>query len=139
MTVKIDREAGKAPRVLVDALVLGQAYPFLVALEHKSKKPLVVPSSGINTPIASGGEPVTVKVKSYDQAWHLVSDLSALASLAGNEEKDFATLIPAPAVPVEAPAAPLVEGEAPAAEEVPVVVDPKALKAGKAATTAEVK
>lgn len=91
MTVKIDRQAGKAPRPLVEALVAGQQYPFLASLTHKNKKPVVAPSSGINTPIAPG-EPVQVKVKSFDQAWLLVTDLAELAHRAGNDAADFAVL-----------------------------------------------
>lgn len=96
MTVKIDQNAGRAPRPLAEALVKGQASPFLVSLTHKNSKPLVVPSSGINTPIAPGA-PVTVKVKSFEQAWLLVTDLAELARRAGNEAKDFAELTPAQA------------------------------------------
>ena len=51
MTVKIDRHAGKAPGALVATLVSGQSYPLAVLLTHKNDKPLVIPSSGINTPI----------------------------------------------------------------------------------------
>lgn len=93
MTVKIDRKAGKAPRALVDALVAGQAYPFVVTLKHKNKTALVVPSSGINTPIAPGAEPVSIKIKSIEQAWHLVCDLSELAHRADNSAEDFAVLV----------------------------------------------
>lgn len=100
MTVKIDRHAGKAPRPLAEAFTAGQSYPFLASLTHSDKKPLVVPSSGINTPIAPG-EPVKVKVKSFDQAWLLVTDLAELAHRAGNDAEDFAVL--AAAEVVEAP------------------------------------
>lgn len=115
MTVKIDRKAGSAPRPLVEALVAGKAPPFLVSLTHKNKKPLVVPSSGINTPIAPG-TPVKVKVKSFDQAWLLVTDLAELAHHAGYNGEDFAVLTypdvvevlaeqkEEPATPVESPA-----------------------------------
>lgn len=99
MTVKIDRNSGKAPRELVLLLVAGQAYPFLAQLQHKNTKPLVVPSSGINTPIAPG-EPVKVKVKSLDQAWMLVTDLAELAHRADNSADDFATLTANAVVPV---------------------------------------
>lgn len=96
MTVKIDRKAGSDPRPLAEALVKGQEFPFLASLTHSNKKPLVVPSSGINTPIAPGEE-VKVKVKSLDQAWLLVTDLAELAHRAGNDSDDFAVL-EAPAV-----------------------------------------
>lgn len=96
MTVKIDRNAGTDPRPLAEALVKGQDYPFLAALTHSNKKPLVVPSSGINTPIAPG-VPVQVKVKNFDQAWLLVTDLAELAHRAGNDAAEFAVL-EAPAI-----------------------------------------
>lgn len=91
MNVKIDRKAGSAPRPLAQALVEGQVFPFWASLTHKNNKPLVVPSSGINTPIEPG-EPVKIKVKNFDQAWMLVTDLAELARRAGNEAPDFAEL-----------------------------------------------
>lgn len=100
MTVKIDRKAGSDPRPFAQALVQGQVFPFWVSLTHKNNKSLVVPSSGINTPIAPSVQ-VKVKVKSFDQAWMLVTDLAELAHRAGNEADDFAELTspeaPAPA------------------------------------------
>lgn len=114
MTVKIDRNAGSAPRPLVEALVAGQSYPFLATLAHKNTQPLVVPSSGINTPIAPG-EPVKVKVKSFDQAWLLVTDLAELAHRADNDVPDFAELVAAEVV--EAPAAADVKGSKAKAQE----------------------
>lgn len=102
MTVKIDRNAGKAPRPIAEALVAGQTLPFVVSLTHKNSKPLVIPSSGINTPIAPGVE-TPVKIRSLDQAWLLVSDLSELARLAGNDAEDFAVVeVPAGAKPPKA-------------------------------------
>lgn len=123
MTVKIDQNAGSAPRPLAEALVKGQTLPFQASLTHKNSKPLVVPSSGINTPIAPGA-PVNVKVKSFEQAWLLVTDLAELARRAGNEAKDFAVLTPDPAPeptpePIQEPAsAPSTgKGSKPAAQE----------------------
>lgn len=91
MTVKIDRHAGKAPRAIVDALVGVLSFPLVFVLTHKNDKPLVVPSSGINTPIEPETE-TPVKVKSRDQVWMLVSDLSEFAHRAGNDSDDFAVL-----------------------------------------------
>ena len=108
MTVKIDRNAGKAPRPVAEALVAGQTLPFLASLTHKNSKPLVIPSSGINTPIAPGVE-TKVKIKSLDQAWLLVSDLSELARLAGNESEDFA-VVEVPTV-AKVPKAPKAEAQ----------------------------
>lgn len=89
MTVKINRTAGKAPRPIVESLVGGQAFPLILLLTHKNDKPLVVPSSGINTPIEPGVE-TKVKIKSKDQAWMLVTDLSELAHRADSDAEDFA-------------------------------------------------
>lgn len=91
MTVKIDRHAGKAPLTIVDALVGALSFPLVVVLTHKNDKPLVIPSSGINTAIEPGA-PTPVKVKSRDQVWMLVSDLSEFAHRAGNDSDDFAVL-----------------------------------------------
>jgi len=99
MTVTINRKSGSAPRPLAEKLVAGQSLPFVASLTHKHSKPLVVPSSGINTPIAPG-EAVSVKVKSFDQAWLLVTDLSEMANRAGSDADDFAVLV-APEVPAE--------------------------------------
>jgi hypothetical protein len=105
MTVKIDSKAGDAPQALVEKLVDGQTFPFVLELKHKHIKALVVPSSGINTPIAPG-EAVKVRVRSIDQAWLLVTDLSQLASRAGSDAEDFAELT-APQVVAPVPEAPL--------------------------------
>lgn len=96
MTVKIDRNSGKAPRAIVETLVSGQGYPLLIVLKHKNDKALVIPSSGINTPIEPGID-TPVKVKSLDQAWLLVSDLSEFAHRADNDSDDFAVLAIKPA------------------------------------------
>lgn len=122
MNVKIDRNAGSAPRPLALALVAGQSYPFLASLTHSNKKALVVPSSGINTPIAPG-EPVQVKVKSFDQAWMLVTDLAELAHRAGNDAADFAVLTAPEVVEV-----PKVLEETPATVESPAPADAKGSK-----------
>ena len=127
MTVKINQNAGSAPRPLAQALVEGQVLPFWASLTHKNKKPLVVPSSGINTPIEPNVK-VQVKVKSFDQAWLLVTDLAELARHAGNEAEDFAVLTPAEVPAVEALAPALEETTVPAVAPVPA--------AGKAAKPA---
>lgn len=125
MTVKIDRNAGKAPRPVVAQFVAGQTYPFLAVLTHKNTQPLVIPSSGINTPIAPGVE-TKVKVRNFDQAWMLVSDLAELAHRADNAAPDFAELV---APPVE---------EAPQVQEV-APVDPVAESTAEAPKAGKVK
>ncbi|QSL90445.1 hypothetical protein [Pseudomonas atacamensis] len=114
--VTINRAAGKAPRELADAIVAGQkTYPFNVTVSHQGNFPLVVPSTGLSTELAPREE-ATVKVKSYEQAWLLVTDFAEFADRAGNDSEEFATIVPA-----------LVEQETP--------VEPKkAEKPGKATT-----
>jgi len=105
MTLKINRNSGKAPRKLVSQIVEGQAYPFTVQLTHKNTLPIVVPSSGINT-VLEPNKAYDVKVKTFQQAWHLVTDLSELAVCAGYDKEDYAVLdVPAVAKAPKAVAA----------------------------------
>lgn len=108
MTVKINRTAGKAPRPIVNTLVGEKAFPLILVLKHKNDKPLVIPSSGINTPIEPGVA-TPVKVKSFDQAWLLVTDLSEFAHRADNNSDDFAVLAGPPAEDVDQKAAQLTQ------------------------------
>lgn len=107
MKVSIDRNSGKEPRALVEQLAPeGQEFPVVVSLTHKNVEPLVVPSSGINAPL----EPSTehqVKVKSFEQAWLLVTDLSEFAARAESDDKEFAvvTAVSASAAPATADSA----------------------------------
>lgn len=91
MTVKINRDSGAAPRELVESLVEGQTYPFQATLVHHNTFPLVVPSAGITTAIAPGVE-TPVRIRSFDQAWGLVTDLAELATRAENTADDYAEL-----------------------------------------------
>ncbi|MDH1403670.1 hypothetical protein [Pseudomonas sp. GD03730] len=92
MKVLIDRDSGKEPRALVDQLAPeGQEFPLVVSLTHKNELPLVLPSSGINAPLAPN-EPHQVKVKSFEQAWLLVTDLSDYAARAGSDDKEYAVV-----------------------------------------------
>ena len=124
MTVKIKRTDGTDPRPVVEAFVAGQSYPFIALLTHKNATALVVPSSGVNDPIEPGQE-TRVKVRNFDQAWMLVSDLSELAHRAGNDAEDYAVLV----APEVAP-----EPEQPA--EPGANKEPEAGKAGKAKAAA---
>lgn len=85
--------AGSAEKVaeVAQSIVEGQKYPFMAQLGHKSVKPLVVPSTGLVEAIARS-TPVEFKVKSYEQAWVVVTDLAALAKRSGNETDDFAVI-----------------------------------------------
>lgn len=106
MKVSIDRNSGKEPRALVEKLAPeGQEFPVVVSLTHKNVEPLVVPSSGINTPLESDTEH-QVKVKSFEQAWLLVTDLSEFAARAESDDKEYAvvTVVAAVTAPAEAPA-----------------------------------
>lgn len=114
--VTIDRAAGKAPLELAQAIVVGQAYPFLVSVTHKCTFPLVIPSTGLPDALPPG-EAVTVKVKNFEQAWLLVTDFAELAHRADDSATDFATVTPE-SVLVQAPA--------------PVTEPPKPPKPGKA-------
>lgn len=95
--VTINRAAGKAPRDLALAIVAGQAYPFLAKVTHKCTFPLVVPSTGLPDALPPGEE-VTFKVKNFEQAWLLVTDLAEFAHRADDSSSDFATVTPEPAV-----------------------------------------
>lgn len=103
---------GSAEKVaeVAQSIVAGQKYPFIAQLEHKSVKPLVVPSTGLTETIPRGGA-VEFKVKSFEQAWVVVTDLAALAKRSGNEAEDFAVItVPvATAAPVQ-PATPAAAG-----------------------------
>lgn len=92
MKVLIDRDSGKEPRALVDQLAPeGQEFPLVVSLTHKNELPLVLPSSGINAPLEPN-KPHQVKVKSFEQAWLLVTDLSDYAARAGSDDKEYAVV-----------------------------------------------
>jgi len=92
MKVQIDRNSGKEPRALVEQLAPeGQEFPLVVFLTHKNEFPLVLPSSGINAALEPN-KPHQVKVKSFDQAWLLVTDLSEYAAIAGNDAVDYAVV-----------------------------------------------
>lgn len=89
MQIKIDHTSGDDPRPLVEKLVANRDYPFAVELTHNNILPVVVPSSGINAALPPG-ETHNVKLKSFQQAWCLVTDLSEYASRTNNTAKDYA-------------------------------------------------
>lgn len=105
VVIKLGAASGEKVAELAQAIVEGREFPFEVRLEHKCYKPLVVPSTRHDELIPSG-EPVPFKVKSFEQAWVVVTDVAALAKRYGSEAKDFATLTipPAPEAPAEQPA-----------------------------------
>ncbi|MGE8046053.1 hypothetical protein ACQKO6_17855 [Pseudomonas monteilii] len=91
MQIKIDHTSGDNPRPLVEKLVANRDFPFLVGLQHRNVLPVVVPSSGINAALQPG-ETHSVKLKSFQQAWCLVTDLSEYASRTNNTAEDYATV-----------------------------------------------
>lgn len=94
MTVTINRNSGDAPREVVEKLVTGQVYPFQATLRHCNTFPLVVPSTGYPDVIAPGVEG-QVRIRSFAQAWSLVTDLAQLASTANNDAAEYAVITPA--------------------------------------------
>lgn len=97
--ISIKKGDGAEPAKLAQAIVEGQKFPFVAKLTHKSFKPLVVPSTGV-CDVIKPGEPVEFKVKSFEQAWVLVTDCAQLATRYESDEKDF-VVIEVPAVPKE--------------------------------------
>lgn len=104
MTLKINRNSGKAPREVVDQIVSNRTFPITVKLTHKNVLPIVLPSSGINTALPPDVEHA-VKIKSHQQAWLLVTDLSEYAARAGSDADDFGVLNVPPVPKTGKPAA----------------------------------
>lgn len=90
-SIKVGAASAAKVAEVVQSIVEGQKYPFMAQLGHKSVKPLVVPSTGLVEAIARG-TPVEFKVKNYEQAWVVVTDLAALAKRSGNVAEDFAEI-----------------------------------------------
>lgn len=90
--IKVKRGAGDDPTELVKAIIGDRTLPFMASIRHKAVKPLVVPSTGINDVIAPG-EGVPFKVKSFEQAWMVVSDSAALAARFESDEDDFVVVV----------------------------------------------
>jgi len=133
MKVTINRTAGDAPRKVVEAIVGGQAYPFVVSLTHSNILPVVLPSSGINT-VLEAGKAYDVKVKSFHQAWHLVTDLSEYAVRTDNNADDYAVVTTAAEEPAPLPVATevaLAEAPAPDAIDLATVKPPAETKGTK--------
>ncbi|MBV4524308.1 hypothetical protein KVG88_30000 [Pseudomonas sp. SWRI74] len=126
--IKVKQGAGDEPSVLATAICAGQTFPFMATISHKAVKPLLVPSTGMRDVIAPGEE-VQFKVKSFEQAWVLVTDSAALAKRYESNAEDF-VVIEVPDVVKEEPTP-----EVP--EEAPKVVETKPTgKGGKAAADA---
>lgn len=94
--------AGSAEKVAEKAalIVLGQKFPFKATLKHKCVKPLLVPSTGLSDVIARESE-AEFKIKSFEQAWVLVTDLAALATRYESTVEDFAVITCPPVAKAE--------------------------------------
>ncbi|WP_426237457.1 hypothetical protein [Pseudomonas sp. TWP3-2] len=90
--IEIKQGAGDDPSKLAEAICAGQSYPFMATITHKAVKPLLVPSTGLNEVIAPGAEGVQFKVKSFEQAWVVVTDSAALAARYNSDKKDFVVI-----------------------------------------------
>lgn len=112
--IEVKKGDGAEPRESVEAFIGDRAFPFMAKLTHDSRKPLVVPSSGINT-LIPGGAPVDIKIKSFDQVWTLVTDLATLAAHSKSKADVFAEIHAAAEVPAEPEVADEPAIEAPAA------------------------
>lgn len=124
--IEVKKGDGAEPRVLVEAFIGARTFPFMAKLKHASFKPLVVPSSGINT-LIPGGEAVDVKVKSFEQAWMLVTDLATLADHSKSKAEVFAEI--EAEAHVEVPAVPEVADESATEQPVAATIKPKGSKA----------
>ncbi len=115
--INVKKGDGKAPGVLAAKIIEGQDLPVLVKLAHKGKQPLVILSTNIAKAIPPG-EAVDVKIRNLDQAWNIVSDLAALATIGNSDAEDFG-VIEVPAIKTSAVEAPKPAKTAPkaAAEE----------------------
>lgn len=94
--INVKQGDGQAPKALVEKILEGQTLPVVVKLTHKARKGLVIPSSGL-ADVIPPNEATDVKVRSYDQAWLLVTDLATFAALGNNKAEDFG-VIEVPAV-----------------------------------------
>ncbi|WP_085618740.1 MULTISPECIES: hypothetical protein [unclassified Pseudomonas] len=101
VVINLGASSGEQVAKLAQAIVEGRKYPFEVHLAHKCYKPLVVPSTR-HDELIHAGETVPFKVKSFEQAWVVVTDVAALAKRYGSEDANFVTLTIPPAA--EAPA-----------------------------------
>lgn len=127
--IEVKKGAGADPRTVVVGFIGERTFPFLARLTHQSRKPLVVPSSGINS-LIPGGEGVEVKLKSFEQVWTLVTDLATLAEHSKSKADTFAEIEVADETAVETP----VETSAETPVEAPA---PTATKAKAKATAGD--
>lgn len=89
--IDIKQADGAEPRATATAIVNGNTFPFMAKISHRAIKSLVVPSTGLDTVIEPTGD-IEFKVKSFEQAWVLVTDLAALAARYGDDKEAFASI-----------------------------------------------
>jgi hypothetical protein len=90
--IQIKKGDGDDPSKLAAAICAVGVFPFAATITHKSFKPLLVPSTGLNDVIAPGEIAVPFKVKSFEQAWVLVTDSAALAARYNSDAEDFVVI-----------------------------------------------
>lgn len=90
--IEIKKGDGDDPSKLAQAICAAGKFPIAATITHKGFKPLLVPSTGLNDVIPPGTESVPFKVKSFEQAWVLVTDSAALAARYNNDEDGFVVI-----------------------------------------------
>lgn len=90
--IEIKQGAGDDPSELAQVICAGQKFPVTATITHKAVKPLFVPSTGLSDVIAPGSEGTQFKLKSFEQAWVLVTDGAALAARYNSDEEGFVVI-----------------------------------------------
>lgn len=90
--IEIKKGDGDDPSELAKAICAAGKFPFTATITHRGFKPLLVPSTGLNDVIAPGDVGVPFKVKSFEQAWVVVTDSAALAARYNNDEEGFVVI-----------------------------------------------
>jgi len=90
--IEIKKGDGDDPSELAKAICAIGKFPFSATITHKAFKPLLVPSTGLNDVIEPGSDGASFKVKSFEQAWVLVTDSAALAARYDSDEEGFVVI-----------------------------------------------
>lgn len=141
--IKIKQGDGAEPGVLAQAIIQGQKFPFVAKIKHAGYKPIVVPSTGLGV-VIKPGEELEFKVKSFEQAWLLVTDSATLAQrweyeapakVEGEGESEVHGFV---TITVPDVAKPEAVAEVPAVAEEAAAVDTTTKPTGKGTKTAAV-
>lgn len=90
--INVKQGDAQAPKALVEKILPeGQTLPVVVKVIHKARKGLVIPSTGL-AEVIPPNTATEVKIRSYDQAWLLVTDLATFAALGNNKAEDFGVI-----------------------------------------------